>query len=238
MAGPATLYQVGDHASRPANGSGCVLYYCTTHSKAYIDDGSSWSDWFTVPAAGAVATDAIWDAAGDLAVGTGANTATRKALGTALQTLRVNSGATDVEWAATLGAWTDYTPSWTAASVNPTLGSSTITGRYKLLDSKTLAFTIEANITTGGAWNAGTGVYAFSLPAGVTSAARRQIVPFHFNDNGADRYTGNGIVSSGGTTIALTTLWTASAGGNAFGSTTFTLATGDYFIFSGLLEVA
>jgi hypothetical protein len=49
---------------------------------------------------GDVATDAIWDAAGDLAVGSGANTAARLAIGTALQVLRVNSGATALEWAA------------------------------------------------------------------------------------------------------------------------------------------
>lgn len=50
-------------------------------------------------AAGNVATDAIWDAAGDLVQGTGANTAVKLSLGTANQLLRVNSGATAVEWA-------------------------------------------------------------------------------------------------------------------------------------------
>jgi hypothetical protein len=48
---------------------------------------------------GSVATDAIWDAAGDLAVGTGANTAAKLAMGTALQVLRVNAGATALEYA-------------------------------------------------------------------------------------------------------------------------------------------
>jgi hypothetical protein len=52
---------------------------------------------------GSVATDAIWDAAGDLVQGTGANTAARLALGTALQVLRVNAGATAVEWGAAAG---------------------------------------------------------------------------------------------------------------------------------------
>lgn len=46
-----------------------------------------------------VATDTIWNAAGDLAVGTGSDTATRLAIGTAFQALRVNSGATGLEWA-------------------------------------------------------------------------------------------------------------------------------------------
>jgi len=49
---------------------------------------------------GAMATDALWDAAGDLAVGTGANTGDRLAMGTGLQVLRVNAGATALEWAA------------------------------------------------------------------------------------------------------------------------------------------
>jgi hypothetical protein len=48
---------------------------------------------------GAVATDAIWDAAGDLVQGTGADTAAHLHIGTANQLLRVNSGATAVEWA-------------------------------------------------------------------------------------------------------------------------------------------
>lgn len=50
-----------------------------------------------------VATDAIFDAAGDLIVGTGNNTAARLAIGTALQTLRVNAAGTALEWAAPSG---------------------------------------------------------------------------------------------------------------------------------------
>lgn len=44
MAGPTTLFQSGDHASRPAAGSGAVLYWCTDHEKFYRDSGSSWAD--------------------------------------------------------------------------------------------------------------------------------------------------------------------------------------------------
>lgn len=49
-------------------------------------------------AAGAIATDPIWDAAGDLAVGSGANTAVKLPIGTAKQVLAVNAGATNVEY--------------------------------------------------------------------------------------------------------------------------------------------
>lgn len=48
--------------------------------------------------AGGVASDAIWDAAGDIVQGTGANTAARLAIGTAGQGLRVNAGATALEY--------------------------------------------------------------------------------------------------------------------------------------------
>jgi hypothetical protein len=50
---------------------------------------------------GDVSTDTIWDAAGDLVVGTGSNTASRLAIGEALQQLRVNAGATGLEFATT-----------------------------------------------------------------------------------------------------------------------------------------
>lgn len=44
----------GDHSSRPAAntvGEG-TLYACTTHTKIYQSDGSSWSDWFDGTAGG------------------------------------------------------------------------------------------------------------------------------------------------------------------------------------------
>lgn len=85
---PGTVYPTGT----PAAGS--VPTY----------DAVTGTTVWTAPAGGgAVATDAIWDAAGDLAVGSGANTAVRLAKGTALQVLRVNSGATALEWAAASG---------------------------------------------------------------------------------------------------------------------------------------
>jgi hypothetical protein len=85
MASPAILYQTGDHASRPANGSGCVLYSCTDHDLVYRDDGTSWTTFMTLVggSGGDIATDTIWNAAGDLAVGTGSDTAARLAIGAA-----------------------------------------------------------------------------------------------------------------------------------------------------------
>lgn len=89
----------GDHASRPAAGAvpTGALYSCTTHSLIYQSDGSStWSTWATLGAATTVATDAIWDAAGDLAVGTGADAAAKLAIGAAGGSLSVINAA--VAW--------------------------------------------------------------------------------------------------------------------------------------------
>lgn len=94
----------GDHASRPAFGDvpQGTLYACSDHDLIYQSDGSTaWSTWSDVSgSAGGVATDAIWDAAGDLAQGTGANTAAKLSIGAAGSFLQVNSGATAAAWFA------------------------------------------------------------------------------------------------------------------------------------------
>jgi hypothetical protein len=70
---------------------------CTTN--ATITVGSTSIAFAQLASGGAgMATDTLWDAAGDLAVGTGSNTGGRLALGTARQSLRVNGVANAVEW--------------------------------------------------------------------------------------------------------------------------------------------
>jgi hypothetical protein len=80
MPGVTTAYQSGVHGSRPAATAGCILYACSTHSLIYRSDGTTWTTWMTIGSSTTtVATDAIWDTAGDLAVGTGADTAAKLA---------------------------------------------------------------------------------------------------------------------------------------------------------------
>lgn len=59
-------------------------YWDTTNNKLYVNNNGA-TAWTEIAGGGggAVATDTIWDAAGDLAVGTGADTAARLARGTA-----------------------------------------------------------------------------------------------------------------------------------------------------------
>jgi hypothetical protein len=63
---------------------------------------STAATWQTPSSAGNMATDVLWNVAGDLAYGTGSDTATRLGIGTAGQVLQVNAGATAPQW-ATLG---------------------------------------------------------------------------------------------------------------------------------------
>ncbi|MEO3976295.1 hypothetical protein [Streptomyces sp. CAU 1734] len=62
---------------------------------------------------------------------------------------------------ATDGAWTPYTPSWTAATTNPAIGNAARTGRYRL-EERTCHISIliiPGNTTTFGA-----GTYLFGVP--------------------------------------------------------------------------
>lgn len=124
----------GDHASRPAASAvpAGTLYACTTHTKVYQSDGSSaWSDWHT-PASGSVATDTIWDAKGDVAVGSAADTASRLAVGTDGQVLTADSAQTlGVKWStpSSGGSWT-LLHTVTLGADTATIDQATISGSY------------------------------------------------------------------------------------------------------------
>jgi hypothetical protein len=60
-----------------------------------------------------------------------------------------------------LAAWTSYTPSWGAATTDPTLGNGTISGRYQKI-GRTVTFQI--NMTTGTTSTYGSGSYNWTLP--------------------------------------------------------------------------
>jgi hypothetical protein len=96
-----------------------------------VSDGTNYRT-LHLPAAGSiVATDAIWDAAGDLAVGSGANTAVRLARGTALQVLRVNAGGTDLEYAAPSGGGDAYPAFEYTSETGSTADSDPGAGMFK-----------------------------------------------------------------------------------------------------------
>lgn len=107
---------------------------------------------------GSVATDTIWDAAGDLVQGTGADTAAKLSAGTAGYFLKSGGAGTAVAWAARELDYVEYT----SGSINVTAtaaGSATtiITGNAVSYDGST-AVIIEfycPDANWGGSGNAG-----------------------------------------------------------------------------------
>jgi hypothetical protein len=72
-----------------------------------VEAGADVTDATNVAAAGAV-MESDFTAAGMLVVGSGSGTATTLAKGTGLQILRVNTGATALEWATQAASGTDF----------------------------------------------------------------------------------------------------------------------------------
>jgi hypothetical protein len=133
--------------------------------------------------------------------------------------------------------WTDYTPALTAVSVNPTLGSSTLTGRYKLVDSKTLVFVINFVVTTGGAWNAGTGEWKFSLPSVTAGAFGRQHVSAHILDNTTTHFAAVGEIAASATVVWPIIVADASGSKVLANAVPVTWATGDQVDIQGIIEL-
>lgn len=135
------LLDTGTHAARPAAnavGSG-ALYSCTDHSLVYQSDGSSWTTWANLAGTGSVATDTIWDAAGDLVQGTGANTAAKLTLGAAGTVVR-STGATNA-YAFPPGYEFDYAQITTGVNVTATVEASAdtiVTGAAVSYDGSTV----------------------------------------------------------------------------------------------------
>lgn len=92
------------HTNRPSASSvpDGALYMCTTHNKIYKVVSAAWTDYATL--SGQVATDTIWDAKGDLVVGSGADAAAILSAGSDGQVLTLDAAQTlGVKWASAPG---------------------------------------------------------------------------------------------------------------------------------------
>lgn len=117
MAGVTTYYQTGIHSARPANGSGCVLYSCTTHNLVYRDDGTSWTTFITLPGAGM--TNPM-TTKGDIILGDTSGTPSRLAAGTSGYVLTSAGAGAFPAWAAASGGSLTSFDSTLAANVTMT----------------------------------------------------------------------------------------------------------------------
>jgi hypothetical protein len=133
-------------------------------------------------------------------------------------------------------AWTSYTPSWTAASVNPVIGNGTITGQYKVIGKTCF---VRGNIVMGSTTTFGSGEWYVSMPF-TASNADAILLNANVLDNSTAWY--NALIAgaragfnfksaiqyqnTGGTTDSLSP------------STPFTWTNGDRFLWNGSYEIA
>lgn len=218
----------GTLASRPASGSTGELYFATDEGKLYRWSGSAWQ---------LVDVHDLIAAKGDLLVGSAADTLVVKTVGANDTVLTADSTvAGGVKWAATaagLGAWTTYTPTWTASSSNPVLGNGTLLGRYKALDANT--YIISVQVSMGSTTTYGSGTWRFALPAGVTTAAREQVMSAVSLDLSLV-ILASGIVRFAASSTRCENVVIGSGIVNA--TTPHTWANGDFLAFTGIIEVA
>ncbi|WP_051877190.1 hypothetical protein [Streptomyces natalensis] len=96
------------------------------------------------------------------------------------------------------GAWTAYTPTWSASTTNPVLGNGTLIGRYQKI-GRTVIF--HVNLTTGSTTTYGSGSYNFTLPPfAVASVGASYIGNAHLL--GTDRWMGQLVLSPGASSFA------------------------------------
>ena len=137
---------------------------------------------------------------------------------------------------------TAYTPTLTASTTNPTLGSgSSRVGEYRYIGPKLVWFTVEIAFGTSGV-NPGSGIYSVSLPftAAASSVVHSGAIHGSVNDDSAsdNNIIGCGI-TSGLTTVTLF-FWdpTSAAVQTVHNNAPFTFAANDSIQFSGIYEVA
>jgi len=149
-------------------------------------------------------------------------------------------GAKEREWQSWDVVWTDNSP---GTAPNPDIGNGTLTGRYRMLDARTMAF--QLFLLWGSTTSPGSSLWRFSLPpaflqSGLTGQAgtgwaedssnnERWPVSPHIDNNRIER-----IAASGGVTLLGILVLVPSNGVSP--GVPFTWAAGDILVLGGIIE--
>lgn len=87
-------------------------------------------------------------------------------------------------------AWASYTPTWTAATTNPSLGNGTLIGRHHKIGRTVL---VQINLIPGSTTTFGSGNYSFALPFTAADAGATYVGNAHLL--AGDRWGGQFVIS-------------------------------------------
>jgi hypothetical protein len=134
------------------------------------------------------------------------------------------------------GAWTSYTPSWTAASSNPAIGNGSLQGWYKLVGKTCF---VRGNIVMGSTTTFGSGEWYVSMPF-TASHADAILMSANLLDNGSAWYNAllNGARAGFNYKTAIQYQSTGSTALDVNATQPFTWANTDRFIWNGSYEIA
>jgi hypothetical protein len=169
MATSAAYIDLTEGAAPSTPAASKVRIYAKSDGSVYQKDDAG-TETGLAGAGGSVATDAIWDTAGDLAVGSGANTAAKLAIGaTNGMALRRVSGA--VAWDLPPGHEYDYVQITSSANLTATTeaGANTVvTATATAFDGSTVIYVefFSPSLQTPGGSNAFVGVALYDDTGG------------------------------------------------------------------------
>lgn len=135
------------------------------------------------------------------------------------------------------GAWSSYTPSWTAASSNPAIGNGTLQGWYKVVGKTCF---VRGNIVMGSTTTYGSGEWYVSMPF-TASHADAILMSANLLDNGTAWYnaTINGARAGFNYKAAIQYQTSSTGVANDVRSTQpFTWTNTDRFLWNGSYEIA
>jgi hypothetical protein len=202
----------------------------------YKASGGAWTD-IGSGGGGAVATDAIWDAAGDLVQATGNNAAVKLPAGTAGKVLRAAGAGVAVDWSGYIIALPNTTnqvlqsdgTNWNATS-NPSISTINLYGTNSLNLGTASSLTGQAKFKSSGSADvvtlqAGTtsGSYTLTFPPSVAGGANYLL---NSSTAGVLGYTNPSTFSVAAGSSSITTVGALGAGSLAAGFTPVTVPLG------------
>jgi hypothetical protein len=240
---PALHFVLGD-AERMTIASGGNVGIGTTSPSAQlhvVQDAAATS--FRIDDEVSDTTPFIVDQAGFVGINKSTPTANLDVTGSVLVTgsLRVtgsivSTGSVTINGSDITTAWTSYTPTWTAASVNPAIGNGTIQGWYKLVGKTCF---VRGNIVMGSTTTFGSGEWYVSMPF-TASHADAILMSANLLDNGSAWYNAllNGARAGFNYKTAIQYQSTGGTAEDVRSTQPFTWTNTDRFIWNGSYEIA